>query len=343
MPEERITYKSNSYYEIANPDPAGWRHHRDDEYREYRKKWQEYPDKRFAGDFPLHVDIDPTNACNLKCTMCPRTHYLEQGNTRWAPEGKIGFMSFDLYCRVIDQAADGGAYSVKLNFLGEPLLHPRIVDFVQYASQKGLEVMINTNAVLLTEERSARLLEAGLDDIFFSVDSPYAEVYERIRVGAKFHRVIDNIRRFIELKERLGKHHVQTRASMVLDPEDTDRKIREDYKKLFYGLGVAEIGFGLPSEMEVDYWKTHGKIDGFVCRDIYNRMFVYWDGLIGPCCGDWERGYILGDANEDRLKEVWQNDRYKKLREAHEENRYETIPICRVCSVPWLSTKEVAS
>jgi radical SAM protein with 4Fe4S-binding SPASM domain len=232
---------------------------------------------------------------------------------------------------------------VKLNFLGEPLLHPRIVDFVRYASQKGLEVMINTNAVLLTEDRSTKLLKAGLDDIFFSVDSPYPEVYESIRVGAKFHRVIDNIRRFIEIKKYMGKHHVQTRASMVLDPGDTGKKIREDYKTLFYGLGVAEIGFGLPSEMEVDYWKTYGKIDGFVCRDIYNRMFVYWDGLIGPCCGDWERGYILGDARTDRLKDVWQNYRYKKLREAHEENRYETIPICRACSVPWLSTREVAS
>lgn len=341
MSRDRITYRSPSYFEIANPKSSNWREYRDAGYWEYRRLWEERPANRDPGDFPIHLDLDPTNACNLKCTMCPRTHYLQTGNKKWAPGGRIGFMDDDLFRRVIDQAAAEGAYSIKLNYLGEPLLHPEVVGQVRYAHSRGLEVMMNTNATLLTEALSQRLILAGLDDIFFSVDSPYPREYERIRAGANFHKVIDNIRRFVQVKKRLGANHIQTRVSMVMNSVDRADKTRRDFKRLFTGLGVDEIGFGLPTEMNVDYWREHGRTQGFVCRDPYHRMFVFWDGLIGPCCGEWERGYILGDARVDKLKDVWKSDMYKRLREAHEQGRYEDIPICRNCSVPWLSQQEV--
>ncbi|MBU2552257.1 MAG: SPASM domain-containing protein [Proteobacteria bacterium] len=342
MSEPQIGYRSNTYYEFANPEAMNWRDFRSPAYEEYRRKWDTYPLRRYAGDFPLHVDLDTTNACNLKCLPCPRTHYLATGNTNWSPEGRIGYMHFDLFRRVIDQAAEGGAFSIKINYLGEPLLHPQVVDQVSYASGRGLEVMMNTNATLLTEEMSTRLLEAGLDDLFFSVDSPYAPEYESIRIGARFDRVIRNIERFVQIKERLGLRHVQTRASMIVSEDRRrDRQTIEAFKSLFTSLGVAEIGFGLLTDMKTDYGSAYGIVPDFLCRDIYTRMFVFWDGPIGPCCGEWERGYVLGDALRDDLGDVWNNPRYQALRQAHDQGRYDRIPICRACSVPWLSTREV--
>jgi MoaA/NifB/PqqE/SkfB family radical SAM enzyme len=48
------------------------------EYKEYRKKWKEYPEKRIVGEFPLHVDVESTNACNLRCVMCTRNFMTEK-------------------------------------------------------------------------------------------------------------------------------------------------------------------------------------------------------------------------------------------------------------------------
>lgn len=339
---QQISYRSPTYYETVNPESTNWRDYRDEKYREYRKQWEKRPRIQYHGDFPLHIDIDPTNACNLRCTMCPRTHYLNSNNSQWAPGGKIGFMEWKLFTRVIDMAGEGGAYSVKLNYLGEPLLHPDVVEQVRHAKRRGLEVMMNTNATLLTEEMSLNLLEAGLDDIFFSVDSPYAKEYEEIRIGADFEQVIRNIETFVRTRDRLGLKHVQTRVSMVegLSGDDVLKK-RADFRNLFYGLGVAETGFGLATDMETDYWAEYGFIPGFSCPDIYTRMFVYWDGKVGPCCGEWERGLLLGDAYEMDLGDIWLSDKYGFLRKAHEESRYDSIGICRKCSVPWLSTREI--
>lgn len=314
------------------PGKMEWEKARGLEYWEYRKKWEERPKKMDHGGFPVHLDIETTNACNLRCPMCPRT-VLELEKT-----GKVGYMDFELFKRLIDQGAENGLCSVKLNYLGEPLVHPDVVKQVRYAKEKGvIEVMFNTNAVTLTKEMSRELLEAGLDSIFFSFDSPYPEKYNKIRVGADFHRVVKNIKKFVELRDKLGYKHVLTRASMVVMENLKEEK--EEYEKFaFDELGVDFVMYGelvdytAPKE---GYPKYHNP--NFVCAEPFHRMFIMWDGIVTPCCEDNERKHILGDAKKEKLKDIWHNERYKKLREAHKAGRYYDIGICRKCYVP-LST-----
>jgi hypothetical protein len=250
-------------------------------------------------------------------------------------------MDFGLYRRLISEGAESGLKSVKLNFLGEPLLYPRIVDMVRLAADSGLWVMMNTNATLLSPDLAEELLLAGLSDIFFSFDSPYPEDYERIRAGASYDKVLANIRNLMRLKKRLGLKHVQSRASMVL-PEDGDPdltgKAKSDYIKLFRDLEVAEIGFGLPTVMGRDYGSLPAP-ESFVCPDLFRRMFVFNDGIVGPCCGDWERRLVMGDASMASLKDIWQGEEYQKLRSAHLAGRYKDVGACAACSVPHLSTR----
>lgn len=339
--EEKISYRSPTYYELAAPPELDWHRYRGADYEEYRRQWDRRPLDRDPGLFPLHLDIDPTNRCNLSCSMCPRTWYIQEGRREWNPSERLGNMALDFYLRLIEEGAAKGLKSVKLNFLGEPLLYPRLEEMVAAAARAGLWVMLNTNATLLTPERSERLLKAGLSDIFFSFDSPYPEAYEKIRVGAKFEQTLANIQNFMAIKDRLGCRAVQTRASMVLsqdlDPEAMG-KAKAAYLKLFRDLRVAEIGFGLPTVMGLDYEKAHGLFPGFVCPDLFRRMFIFWDGPAGPCCGDWERRLIMGDAATESLAEIWLGPEYQALRRAHASGRYESVPACRACSVPYLSS-----
>jgi hypothetical protein len=250
-------------------------------------------------------------------------------------------MDFDLYARLIQEGAAKGLQSVKLNFLGEPLLYPKLPEMVKLAAQKSLWVMLNTNAVALTYDLGKRLLLAGLTDIFFSFDSPYPKEYEAIRQGAKYKGVLDNIAAFMELKDSLGLKGLQTRASMVL-PEDPEgrEEIKADYVRLFRRLKVAEIGFGLPTIMDRDYASLNPPT--FVCPDLFRRIFVYQDGVYGPCCGDWSRKIPLGDADSFPLiADLWNSAAYQSLRAAHKDGAYRTIPACLTCSVPYLSTVDI--
>jgi hypothetical protein len=333
---EREGYRSPTYYELAAPPELDWRPFRPESYLAYRREWDLRGREGQAGKFPLHLDIDPTNRCNLKCRMCPRTHYLEKGLNHWAPLG-LADMECGLYRQVIESSFDMGLKSVKLNFLGEPLLHRDLPWMVATAAKAGLWVMINTNAVALTTDLSRQLLTSGLTDIFFSFDSPYRKQYEAIRVGADYGKVLANIATFMAIKDELSLKHVQTRASMVLDEKcDNHDKIKSDYIKLFRDLKVAEIGFGLPTVMGRDYSALPAP-ERFVCPDLFRRLFVFNDGVCGPCCGDWERRLIVGDAASETISDIWNGPAYQDLRKIHLSGHYRDIPACRDCSVPYLS------
>ena len=147
---EKCDTKPNATYgEIrkTGDEPMEWELNRGTEYWEYRKKWEEYPKKQIVPEGPLHLDIETTNLCNLKCKMCPRTVSVNKG------EFRTGVIEFEFYSYLIDQGADFNACSVKFNYLGEPLVHPDVVKQVAYAKRRGfIEVMFNTNGTLLNSE-----------------------------------------------------------------------------------------------------------------------------------------------------------------------------------------------
>src|SRR3990172_6580910 len=93
-------------------------------YRIYRLKWDLYPKLGIVSSFPFHVDLETTDACNLKCIMC--VHGTSS-------DVKTGMVDTAFAKRLIDQLAANGCYSIKFNWRGEPSLHKDLVPLVGYA------------------------------------------------------------------------------------------------------------------------------------------------------------------------------------------------------------------
>ena len=102
-------------------------------------------------------------------------------------------MEWATFEAVADGLAPGG--TVAFMGLGEPLLHPRFLDMVRLAKERGLRAEVTTNALLLDEAMAAGLLEAGLDQLVVSIDGASAEAFGRVRSGASLERVVENVRR----------------------------------------------------------------------------------------------------------------------------------------------------
>jgi radical SAM protein with 4Fe4S-binding SPASM domain len=130
-----------------------------------------------APELPREIQLEVTGACNLACTMCLVSYRPKIGKGR-------GALDFDLFRRIVDGLPR--LERLTLQGLGEPLLAPRLVEMVAYAAGRGIAVGFNTNAQLLTPERSHRLVEAGVAWMHVSVDGATAATYEGIRSGARF-------------------------------------------------------------------------------------------------------------------------------------------------------------
>jgi radical SAM protein with 4Fe4S-binding SPASM domain len=290
-----------------------------EKYKEYRRKWNENPKGHIVEQFPIHIDLESTSCCNLKCIMCFQS---------FAPPEK-GFMDFNLFKKIIDEGAEKGLCSCKLQYRGEPLLHPKIVEMVKYAKDKGiLEVMFNTNATLLTEEMSRKLINAGIDKIICSIDGYTKEVYEKIRRGAKFESILNNIKTIQGLKKEMNSEKPIVRVQMVDTPENHHQI--DEYKK-FWSKIVEVVAI----EDLQDYHNRTGKeylvSRDFECQQLWQRIMVMWNGDITLCCGDLYGKLVLGNANKDSISKIWTSEKLNNFRKLHLNGESHKMKVCAEC------------
>jgi len=322
--EEKVNFNANELIYSKK-----WESYRDENYFEYRRNWSKYPQERYVSDFPLHLDIETTDLCNLKCPMCSRT-IMDQGDDNIQ---KSKMMTKEDYINIIDQATKHGVKSIKLQYLGEPLMHKDVVFQVEYAKKKGIvDVMLNTNAVLLTKKMSEDLLNAGLDKLFISFDAVNPKLYAQQRVGTTMGKVIDNIYDFILLRDKISPRTF-IRLSMVMYEGELWQKQFEAMKIMWDGL-VDALGYGIFNERDKYKRVEFEKVDGFVCEQLFQRMFLKCNGNVTVCCTDEYDTFDIGDWRKTPLYDLWNSDKYKQIRDDHINNNYDKYETCKRCFLP---------
>ena len=94
----------------------------------------------------------------------------------------MGTMNFELYKNIIDQAVKGGTKAITFGSRGEPTLYPKIGDCLDYASNKFIDLKLNTNATKLNTKLSHQILKSLLNELVFSIEADNNDLYEKIRV-----------------------------------------------------------------------------------------------------------------------------------------------------------------
>ena len=283
---------------------------------------------------PIRLWIEPTNLCNLKCVMCLN---------KSIPKDEKGFMNFDLFKRIIDEAADF-IHDVYLHHRGESLLHPDISEMIKYAKMKNIFTRLHTNATLLTEEKSYFLLNSGLDFLSFSFDGYEKEIYEKIRVGANFERTLDNIHNFLLIKKKLKKKTPYTVFTVIKFAEPSkpqDEAKREQFINQFNSLPLDNFITRKPHNWSGDYdtrieKNNISKENSYLpCTFLWYSLTVFWNGKVLPCPQDFFGKNELGNVENTPLVKIWNNSSQVSLREKIAARQYQDIEPCNNCDRLW--------
>ena len=133
--------------------------------------------------YPKGLNIEPAIPCNLKCTMC--TYQSPTYSQEWLSD-KNAFFPLEDYKRVIDELATyPKPPNVELVGRGEPMLNKDIVEWIKYAADRKVKPFMVTNATLLTEEMSDKIIDAGIHAIYFSLDGATRETYNKSKSGCR--------------------------------------------------------------------------------------------------------------------------------------------------------------
>ncbi|MDB0003610.1 radical SAM protein [Alphaproteobacteria bacterium] len=303
----------------------GW----EEEYKEYRRLWNELPKKGIVREYPLLIDLETVSRCNLKCPMCP-TITDDFINRRVKPFQK-GQMDMDLITRILNEV-EGKIYSLRLSWIGEPTLNKHLIDAIKLAKQKNIkEVSFLTNGYKLKEKYFLKLLDAGIDIITISVDG-MGDTYNKIRYPLKFDDTVKKLE-FIQnykTKNNLDKPLIKIQGVWPA--------IRE-YPEKFYNL-FKPITDLIAFNPLIDYLHNddESKIvyeENFACPQHYQRLTIGSSGIATMCSNDDMMYITTGNTRKESIYDIWHGDKLSQIRSSHSSpDGFKQISACRKCYVP---------
>jgi len=299
----------------------------DQEVRRYlyhRYRYDVFPSQRSLDDYPPYVQIEPTSICNFRCVFCYQTD--ESFSNRQSEH--MGSMTLETFKRIVDEI-EGNVEFVSLASRGEPLMCRDLPAMLNFAFGKFLNLKVNTNASILTEERSHALLSGSVRTVVFSADAAEEPLYSQLRVNGKLEKVLRNIERFEQIRQdQYPDSKVITRVSGVFVNKEQDL---EKMIKLWGGM-VDQISFVRYNPWENVYQAPPSNVIA-PCSDLWRRLFIWFDGRVNPCDTDYKSELSVGDIWQNDIRAIWSGPDYQALRVAHQSEKRSSLHPCRNCVV----------
>jgi MoaA/NifB/PqqE/SkfB family radical SAM enzyme len=258
--------------------------------------------------YPQNLIIDIHSYCNARCLICPYPKVKDR-----LP---MGWMEDDLFRRLIREFAEIKAqYPIRGHVIfcnmGEALIDPQVVEKLSFVRKLGLPVILQTNAALLTPEKTDRLLDSGFDGpIYISFHGITKNVYEGI-MGLPYKKTLANIHYLT------GKYSkVNIRAYAFNWPLGEAAKV----KKYWRSRGVP-VAIGIPNSRANLVSATEGLplkypgpwLKGCKKGEPLRDMVISFDGQTVLCCEDMGRRATLGNVRDQSILEVWNSPQAEKV------------------------------
>jgi hypothetical protein len=229
----------------------------------------------------LHVNVEPTNKCQLNCSYCGDRKTRE-----------IGLMTGQTYKKILEMLPH--PVEIRLFLSGEPFLHPCITTMALLALECHNGLLIHSNGLALSDDIISGLLFLG------------KKYPGGIRVVFSMHakKITDEMRNFVEMNKVMGE--VIDIVFQVIIPEPDPLEVPEYLKGEDFKIDLKR-----PHN-----WDQADSIEGSVKQDykppcgfLEDSLSIYWNGDVTVCCADLNGDRIIGhiDDGYDAITEKLDN------------------------------------
>jgi MoaA/NifB/PqqE/SkfB family radical SAM enzyme len=277
--------------------------------------------QRTGRPLPATATLQVTTACQCDCVHCSAAKY------RHSPRPEL---KTDEWKSLIRQTEQLGIVNITFTG-GEALLRPDIYELIAYVDKNEANAMMFSNGLLLTEERLARLNEAGLFSLLVSLDSPIADEHDSMRrapgcwekavagirtalaagllCGISTYATPDRLRdgdvmEVIELGRRLGVPEV-----VIFDLVPTGKLLRGDQSQCLTQEdkdAICRLEDQVNSRTDYPHVISQAHVEGPTGSGCYGAWYQYFataHGDITPC--DF-MPLSFGSVREEKLAAIWQ-------------------------------------
>lgn len=272
----------------------------------------------------IFLTIDVSGACNLKCPSC--------ANSISSIDCKKGYMSLDDFKKIMGKLIKeaGLINHVCLYNWGEPLLHPQLDLFINYAHQIGVAAAVSTNFSINSDSQLHRLVKSSPDILKISLSGYYPNTYNETHAGGNINLVKSNL---YKLKYYMDKNHssfpVEVNYHLYKHNIGSDLgKMKDLCQELGFILSTTYANI-TPVERIIKY--CQGDVDGktkeflklllvsldkgleiskpfrhLPCRFLSNQLNINWNRSVSLCCVscDDNKSIISNDFLQDSLEDI---------------------------------------
>lgn len=298
-------------------------------YDDYRLKWAKTKELSYLPDFPIQMDIDTIDSCNLNCKYCnARNNFPRRGTNL-----KISKTLVDaLFDELSNPKGKDKLCAIDIGYLGEPLLNQSaLYEIIQRSDSIGLmEKYLHTNGQLLTLDIFKNMMKCGLTHLFVSIDAATDETYLKLR-GGSLQKVVDNINVILDYKKINKIILPGIRVSFVYTPQSAPEA--KEFIKFWEGK-VDIIDFQTACD-----WISpiKNKNISMRCPQPWQRMSIGPRGELNPCCAavtdELNENQRIGIFPDISIYDAWNGKKANELRTSILRMELNKFPFCEECHI----------
>ncbi|HEY8270239.1 MAG TPA: SPASM domain-containing protein [Pseudobdellovibrionaceae bacterium] len=276
------------------------------------------------------VNIEISNICNLQCNFCPPVQREKR------------LMSLEIFNSVVKQVAPL-TEQVTLHLMGDPLVHPKLNEFIAVCERHKVPIFLVTNGVLMNAVKEELLLHPIFRQVNFSLHS-FHDNYGDKNPSVYLDKIFKySERALIERPElyinyRLWNLHeprgvgAQNRSILERVCEYFEFKFEQtiDVRKNKSVRIKNRLHFHFDTEFTWPALDLPLLGERGTCYGLSSHFGVLADGTVVPCCLDKEGKIPLGNVQEQSIEAILNNERAQKILQGFKANKLlETL--CQRC------------
>ena len=255
------------------------------------------------------VYVEITNNCNLNCDFCIKNSRINK------------FMSKDEFEIILNKLKPYTKY-LYLHVLGEPLLHPKINEFINLANNYGYNINITTNGYLIDKIKDN-------DNIYMMNISlhSYNDKYN-IDIDDYLNNIFDSVDKLLDNNTLINlRLWISNNNKYIIDciNKRYNTSIKEEKCKIKNNLYLDIDKSFIWPDLNNNYYSDKGK-----CYGLITHFGILVDGTIIPCCLDSKGEINLGNIFDDNLDKVLNSDRCISMITGFRNNK-KCEELCKHC------------
>ena len=295
---------------------------------------------------PSVINIEPANACNLRCPTCVTGTGMMNRPMR--------MMNYDEFKGIIDQVK-GYAHRIVLWNYGEPFLNKELLPMIRYAADNGMYIETSSNGEFFrSREFCDDVVRSRLQKLIICLDGADQETISKFRIGSHFKKIIEGIQLIVDEKRTLKSETPEIEIQFIVMKHNEHQKTYmkeladelgvDIYCEKTVGLDSSDPNFQslakelLPGDLSLSRFfqkkdgtfALKGEITNY-CSRIFHSTVINSDGTVVPCCYDLYSRHVMGNVFEESLEKIWRNKKYNRFRRQLLMDR-KAIPMCNICS-----------